>query len=361
MNDPDWRDEIVCNFRMSGDLSPGFKLYAGEKKLLDAISETRAKPDGSPLDFNVTRYYASLAGNNVNDPVRRQFMPSFHELEVKKYELEDPLGEEDHAPCERLIHRYSNRALLLTTSECAVYCRHCFRRRFSGRGGGPIGDPALKQVLGYLASHTEIMELLISGGDPLILTDEGLEKIFTAIRKVRDDLVFRICSRVPVVFPRRIGPDTVDMLSRFQPVWMVTQFNHPRELADAAGTAVGHLVDAGIPVVNQTVLLKGINDSSAVLAELFQGLLAMRVKPYYLFQGDLARGTAHFRTTIESGRLIMEDLKRRVSGLALPVYAVDLPGGGGKINLMETSAVKIEKGFHYFRNYEGKLFRYPSF
>jgi lysine 2,3-aminomutase len=356
----DWREEIRKNIRTTEDLPPNITLQKKERVFFKLI-ESEEEGQDPKLDFNVTRYYASLAGREAGDPIRRQFLPVSDELKIKDIELPDPLGEEKFTPCERLIHRYKDRALLLVTSECAVYCRHCFRRSFSGSGAGVIGGQVLTRALQYIGERPGIKEILLSGGDPLTLGDKSLLNILERLRAIRENLTIRICSRIPVVLPGRIGPRLASGLSKYHPLWMVTQFNHPRELTDASRDAVDNLLHAGIPVLNQAVLLKGINDSPDILEALFQGLVSMRVKPYYLFQGDLAQGTSHFRTTIKRGLEIMDELKSRVSSLALPIYAVDLPGGGGKVNLMESVPLVEENGYHLFQSDEGKLYRYPAF
>jgi lysine 2,3-aminomutase len=306
----------------------------------------------------VTPYIEGLE-SEPNGPIRRQFEPSDEEARVLDYELADPLGEDAYTPVPGLIHRYPNRALVLVTDSCAVHCRYCFRRGFTGRGSGPLKHEEINGAKEYLADHPEIQELLLSGGDPLTLPDRNLENVLAAFRGVRGTLVLRLCTRIPGVQPGRVTRSLCRMLARYAPLWTVFQINHPRELTAAVTAAVGRLVSAGVPVVTQTVLLRGVNDDPGVLAELFQGLVARSAKPYYLLQADLVRGTAHFRVPLGEGLAIFDALKQLVSGLACPVYAVDIPNGGGKIAL--TAAVSgPENGWFTLTGPGGETGCYPD-
>lgn len=338
------------------------------------------------LPLAITPYYLELAASN--DGVRRQCVPTFRELEGKSYEYADPLHEHRFSPVPRLVHRYPDRALLLAVDTCAVACRHCFRRYLTcgarGGGAGGNGGPGtgggislaeLEVVESYLDEHHEIREVIVSGGDPLTLDSE---RLFAVMRGAAGGSsvtsgtlprrIVRIASRMPVVMPGRITPALAAGLSTAGAAWFVTQFNHPAELTAEALGAVGSLIDAGIPVLNQAVLLGGVNDRPDILAELFAGLAAARVKPYYLFQGDLAAGTSHLRVNLERGLEIVRDLRFLVSGLAMPVYAVDLPEGGGKIPLHERSIVGRERvrdgewegEWYILEDAAGRRFRYPA-
>ena len=317
------------------------------------------KGEDNKLKFMVNSYYASLAGEDVSDPVRRQFIPTCEEFKIKEYELTDPLGEDEYSPLPRLIHRYRDRVLLLVTDVCAMYCRHCFRRSFSGHDAGVISTDELKAVAVYLSEHSEINEILLSGGDPLTCSDRKIHEILQTIRSVRPEIVIRLATRIPVVLPVRLTDNLVGILAENGPIWIVTQFNHKNELSETAAERIEKLVDRGLPVLNQSVLLKGVNDNVMALEELFQALVRLRIKPYYLFQGDLAAGTSHFRVSISEGRKLMSQLRVRISGLALPVYAVDMPGGGGKIPLTGNFSVGEDEKNYYFRNIEGKEYSYP--
>ena len=317
-----------------------------------------AAPDGFPR--RTTPYFESLAGDTPSDPIRMQFEPAAAEERILEYEADDPLNETRYTPVPRLIHRYRNRALLLTTASCAVHCRYCFRRHFAGSGVNHLSAAELSAAVSYLAEHREIEELLLSGGDPFTMTDSRIDALLAVVREARPDVVIRICTRVPGVLPGRITDELVDMLAAHGKIWTVAQFNHPAELTDESTAAIGKLIDHGIPVVSQTVLLRAINDDPEVLATLFQGLVSMRVKPYYLFQADLARGTSHFRVPLDRGLEIVGKLRGRVSSLAMPVYAVDIPGGGGKITLDDASVSINVDGWFELAAPDGRTGCYPS-
>ncbi|MBI9100453.1 MAG: KamA family radical SAM protein [Spirochaetaceae bacterium] len=352
MTEKNWQSMLNKALTSPDDLQ-GFSLSEKEKAYFSM------KKDHDNLTFMVNPYYASLAEDKWDDPVRRQFIPTVDEYTTKKYELSDPLGEDRYTPVPRLIHRYRDRVLLLVTDSCAMYCRHCFRRSFTGHKAGVISYGELENVAAYLSDHREVNEILLSGGDPLTCSDKKVREILTVIRSVRPDIVIRLATRIPVVLPMRISDSLVNILSENSPIWLVTQFNHSNEITEQAEAAVDKLIGKGIPLLNQSVLLKGINDSVSALENLFQALVRLRIKPYYLFQGDLAAGTSHFRVSIERGREIMSRLRLRISGLALPVYAVDMPGGGGKIPLTENFAMSEDEENYYFRNIEGKPYSYP--
>ncbi len=323
-------------------------------------------PENPPhLPVGSSRYYLSLAASldPARDPIAAQTVRTDAEDVVLPHESVDPLAEARFMPVPRLIHRYPNRVLLLACERCATYCRHCFRRHFTGQSGGQIKSEDLARVASYVGKHLEIDEVLISGGDPLMLDDERLVSILDAIQAAVDPraLLFRIATRMPVVMPKRI---TVTLAKRLREhgkgrVWVVTQVNHPREMTPAFAQAIACFVDQGIPVLNQAVLLRGVNNDVDVLAELFGGLLRARVKPYYLFQGDLAAGTSHFRTTIDEGLDLMDALRDRLSGMAMPTYAVDLPDGGGKIVLTRATVQGIRDGSYLLLDRAGQQHRYP--
>ncbi len=305
---------------------------------------------------------AEAAGGTLpaDHPLRLQAIPTEAELLPLPHELADPLGEAGHSPLPRLVYRYADRALLLVTDQCALHCRHCFRSRFTGGGRGAISRDELHEVAEYLARRPEISELILSGGDALLLPDAKLDEILRLTGRVRANLTFRVATRAPIVLPSRITAPLVRMLRSQAPLWVVTQVNHPDELDEASGEALDRLVDGGVPVVNQTVLLSGVNDDAATLATLFRSLVARRVKPYYLFQGDLAPGTSRFRVNLERAIEIAAELRRRLSGLAMPVLAVDIPGGGGKVRL-EGSAYDGEDANGYrLIGLDGRVYHYPK-
>jgi lysine 2,3-aminomutase len=293
------------------------------------------------LPFAVTPHFASLARPEKDDPIRRQFFPDPRELRNRDpFALDDPLGEYRYRAALRLIHQYHDRALLLAAGTCAGYCRHCFRRIWlASASSAAVQSAELQPALAYLAAHTEICELLVSGGDPLTLDNAGLSDLFDRLRHVRPDIMFRVCTRVPITEPSRLDSGTIALFAQFRPLRLMVHVNHPRELsaspssAGASRAALAACVGAGIPVYVQTVLMRGINDDPALLAQLFQDCLDTGLLPYYLFQMDLAPGTAHFRVPLKQGLAIYRKLQSFISGPGLPVYAVDLPGGGGKIRL----------------------------
>jgi lysine 2,3-aminomutase len=350
METGEWEKKLAECYRNVTDFPAGFNLIKSEIDYLNT--------GFMGFRMSVPRSYFELMQTD-NDPIRRQFMPQIDELTTTSSELSDPLGEEQYKVTERLIHRYPDRALFLASDTCAMYCRHCFRRDYLSGNPAPINTQEIYRAAVYLQLHTEIKELIISGGDPLILDDSLIDEMLSVFKKFRPDIIFRIASRIPVVLPSRITTSLVKLLSKFKPLFLITQFNHPAELSYVSREAVASLVNGGIPVLNQAVLLKSVNDSVEVLAELFQELVRCCVKPYYLFQGDLASGTHHLRVSIIRGLEIMKELRTRISGLALPVYAVDLPGGGGKIPLTESYIQKITGTEVIFSDINGKDFFYP--
>ncbi|MFP4378640.1 MAG: KamA family radical SAM protein [Spirochaetales bacterium] len=315
----------------------------------------------SALPERVSDYYRSLAlsPDPAVDPIAAQFVRQQREEEWLPYESDDPLADRAYEVVPRLIHHYERRALVLANDQCAMYCRHCFRRHLTGRRGEHISQAEVTAVAEYLQDHREIVELVVSGGDPLVMPAERIVALLSSVRDVRPDLTFRLSTRVPVVEPSRVTNDLAEALASAGPLWLVIQCNHPAELSEAFVAAADRMLRAGIPLLNQSVLLRGVNDSVDTLTRLFEGLVNARVKPYYLFQGDLAAGTSHFRVNIDRGLDLMQELRSRVSGLALPKYAVDLPGGGGKIELTQAAVVRREKEWYVLRAASGAEYRYP--
>lgn len=290
----------------------------------------------------VTDYYLSLANpDDPEDPILRQCRPDSRELDDQNIADPDPLAEVRDSPMPGLVHRYPDRVLLIATNQCAVRCRHCLRKRiWADEQAETIDAEAVEAIVDYLGRHTEVREVLVSGGDPLTLADDYLDHLLSRLRSVSHLEILRIGTRMPVVLPSRITDGLCRMLRTHRPLWLATQFNHPTELTQAARAACEHLLDHGIPIVNQTVLLKGINDNADSLEALFRSLLTFGVKPYYLFHGDPVRGTRHFRTGVPAGLEIMSTLRKRLSGLALPAFAIDLPGGEGKVVLTPETPVR---------------------
>ena len=275
---------------------------------------------------------ALIPGGDPDDPLARQFLPSEAELEVLPEELADPVGDAAHSPVRGIVHRYADRVLLTPTHACAVYCRFCFRREVVGPGGeGGLGDAELDAAVAYVAARPAIWEVILTGGDPLVLSPRRLRAIMARLAAVPHVRVIRLHTRVPVVDPARVTPKLVAALRcGDRAVWIGLHANHPRELTAAARAACARLVDAGFPMVSQSVLLRGVNDDPATLEALLRGFVEMRVKPYYLHQADLAPGTSHHRASIAEGRALLRDLRGRLSGLAQPTYVLDIPGGHGK-------------------------------
>ena len=316
------------------------------------------------LPFAVTEYFASLALPNKDDPIRRQFFPDPREALPDPFALNDPLGEYRYHAAPRLVHQYRDRALLLASNSCAGYCRHCFRRVWLCSAPPLSGADELRPALAYLAAHGEIREVLVSGGDPLTADNAGLGGLLSLLRNVQPGLMLRLCTRVPVTEPSRLDEATIALCAAFRPLRLIVHINHPRELSAPCRAALAACVNAGIPVHIQTVLMRGINDDPALLAQLFRDCLDAGLSPYYLFQMDLAPGTAHFRLPLTQGIAIYRELSALVSGLALPAYAVDLPGGGGKIRLHD-NVIAGEKDtpagtVYVLKDRNGKEWYYPK-
>jgi lysine 2,3-aminomutase len=311
----------------------------------------------SRYPVRITEYYAALI-KQENDAIWKQCMPDVRELEDYS-QCPDPLEEEALTPVPGVIHRYPDRVVLLVSNRCAVYCRFCMRKRLVGSGDAPMGEGELLNAVNYIAAHTEIHDVILSGGDPLMLDDASLSMILTALRAIPHVAIIRIGTRIPVTLPERITSELCTMLRRFHPIYINTHFNHPDEITSASSSACALLADAGIPLGNQTVLLKGVNDSVETMRNLMTALLAIRVRPYYLHQMDLVKGTAHFRTSIRTGLEIMRGLRGHVSGLAVPHYVIDLPGGKGKVALLPDD-VKIEGNILHIRTYTGEMVTYQD-
>jgi lysine 2,3-aminomutase len=311
------------------------------------------------LPFGVSRAYAALSRTEdpLTDPIAAQYIPTERELVTLPYESTDPIGDTRYMVTERLVRHYFDRALLLVSDRCATYCRFCFRRHFTGHGGGRISEVQLDDACRFLSRTPEVKEILLSGGDPLMLSDRDLEQVIARLKQVDPAYTVRICTRMPVVLPSRVTADLAHLLGGFSSLWMVIHANHPRELTDEVRAGIRRVLGAGVPVLNQSVLLKGINDDAETLEQLFRGLVQFGVKPYYLFQGDLASGTAHFRVSMARGIRLMGELRSRLSGLALPTYAVDLPGGG-KVPV-ESSLLRTDPDAYVLRGPDGNEYRYP--
>ena len=306
--------------------------------------------------IRINPYYLSLI-EEVGDPIWKQVVPDSRELIATG--VEDPLHEEEDSEVANVTHRYPDRVLFYVNYMCPIYCRFCTRKRKVGDPDS-IPDDNTEIGLEYLREHPEVRDVIISGGDPLMLTDRKLDYIVGGIRSIEHIEIIRIGSRVPVTLPQRITPELCAILKKHHPFYINTHFNHPREITPETTKACGMLADAGIPLGNQAVLLKGVNDDPEVMIELMKKLLAIRVKPYYIYQADLVVGTDHFRTSIKKGLEIIAALRGHISGLGVPHYVVDAPGGGGKIALLPDPVVSFDDDEIRLRNYEGGVYSYPS-
>ncbi|MBY0560568.1 lysine-2,3-aminomutase-like protein [Hyphomicrobium sp.] len=310
----------------------------------------------------LTPFIANLIDtNDPNDPIARQFIPSAKELETHPREEADPIGDNLKSPAPGIVHRYADRVLLKIASVCPVYCRFCFRREMVGPSNGEaLSSADLASALDYIAANPKIWEVILTGGDPFILSPRRIEDVTAALSAIPHVKILRWHTRVPVVDPTRITDDLIAALkATTKTVFVGIHTNHARELEGRASDAIARLVDAGIPLVSQTVLLKGVNDNADTLEALMRRLVELRVKPYYLHHGDLAPGTAHFRTTIAEGRALMAELRRRISGLALPTYVLDLPGAHGKVPI-ERHATMADDGVDIFTDRNGRNHRYED-
>ena len=349
---PDWRWQMRHRIRSVDEL---LRLFPGLRDQAAVIGRAAAR-----FPLAITPYYAALIRRAADtDPIFRLAVPRAAELYDPPHLAADPLGEERHTPVPALIRRYPDRALVLATTTCATYCRHCDRKRLAGARAAALTPAALRRIAAWLRGHPEIRDVIISGGDPLTLGDAVLARILAAVRAVPSVEIIRLGTRAPATLPQRITPGLVRMLRRFQPLWINTQFNHPRELTPAARTALARLADAGFPLGNQSVLLRGVNDSAEVLEELFRGLVRHRVRPYYLFQCELVRGGEHFRVPIRRGLELMEQLRGRLGGLALPVYVLDTPAAG-KIPLTTGTILVADARRTTLRSSMGVRVDYPE-
>jgi lysine 2,3-aminomutase len=320
-----------------------------------------AKLANRKLALAITPYFFNLIDPaDEHCPIRRQVIPRIEETDTAPWEMSDPCGEDSHSPVPGLVHRYPDRVLFLVTDRCAAYCRYCTRSRLVSNASGYDFHPEFDRQIEYIAQHPEIRDVLLSGGDPLLLSDDKLESLLGRLRAIPHVEFLRIGSRIPTFLPQRITPELCAMLKRFHPLFISIHSNHPRELTTEVRDAVGRLADAGIPLGNQSVLLKHVNDDATVMTALVQKLLMCRVKPYYLYQCDLIAGSAHLRASVSKGLDIMEQLRGHTTGYAVPQYVIDAPGGGGKVPINPEYVLCRNAGRVLIRNYEGKLFEYPE-
>lgn len=341
----DWKWQIANQISTLDQLDELLELSEIERSAFEG---------GLPLSFSVTPHYAGLL---KHDALRRTVIPTDHENKLGTGELADPLGEEDHRATPHLIHTYPDKVLFLVTTFCSTYCRYCTRSRLVGKS--PADFQALEESFNYIEEHTEIRDVLLSGGDPLTMTDSVLDAILTRLREIPHVRMVRIGSKVPVVLPMRITDELCSILRRHR-VWLSLHFIHAAELSPETQSACRKLSDHGISMISQTVLLKEINDDTQSLIDLFYGLLEINVKPYYLLQCDPVRGSAHFRTSVTKGIELIRSLHGHISGVAVPQYVIDAPGGGGKVPILDEKQIRREGDDVIFLNYKGKEYRYPD-
>jgi lysine 2,3-aminomutase len=343
----DWAWQLRHAVRTPDELARALRLTPREREGVERAA-------GAGLPVSITPYYLSLCDpDDPACPVRRQCVPLADEGDEVPGDLADPLGEIAHEVAPDLVSRYPDRALLLVTDRCAVYCRFCTRSRMVGEGGGARALERLEPAFRHLEAHPELRDVIVSGGDPLAMSTERLARIVARLRSIASVEIIRLATRVPVTLPQRVTGELVRALRPYHPLWVMTHFNHPKELTPRAREACELLADHGFPVMNQTVLLRGINDRAETLEALFRGLVRARVRPYYLLQADPVRGTGHLRTPLARGLEIMAALQGRLSGIALPKFIVDTPGGMGKVPLSPDAVVARRPGQTDLRTFRG--------
>ncbi|NVO08644.1 MAG: KamA family radical SAM protein [Bacteroidales bacterium] len=318
--------------------------------------------DKYALPLRITPYYASLLSqDDPNQALRRTMVPTVNEVTMSRGEFADPLGEEHHSPVPNLVHRYPDRVLFLSTGFCSAYCRYCTRSHMVAKDKCHIGIKAWEPALQYIRDHSEVRDVLISGGDPLTMPDPHIEYLLSSLRAIPHVEIIRIGTKVPVVLPQRITKTLVNMLKKYHPLFMSIHFSHPDELTPEVIEVCGRLADAGIPLGSQTVLLKGVNDDLGTMKNLMHGVLKARVRPYYIYQCDPIPGSSHFRTHVAKGLELIKGLRGFTSGYAVPTFVIDAPGGGGKIPLLPEYFLGTENGEVILKNYEDKIYTYPDF
>ncbi|MBI3291524.1 MAG: KamA family radical SAM protein [Elusimicrobia bacterium] len=349
----DWRWQMSHRIVTLAQLEPWVNLTVDEKRAV-SFSEGRFR-------MAIPPYWADLVDpNDPACPIRRQTIPTMDELKSSVHDLADPLGEEQDTVAPGVVHRYPDRILFLVNDVCAMYCRYCTRKRIVGGGYGVLRGDEFQQAMDYIRRNKKIRDVLISGGDPLTMSDERLEQIISTLRAIDHVEFIRLGTRYPVTLPQRVTPELCAMLKKYHPLWMSIHFNHPKEVTPEVHRACGRLADAGIPLGSQTVLLRGINDKPTIMMKLMHELLKIRVRPYYIYQCDLVPGSEHFRTPISTGIKIIEALRGHTTGYAVPTFVIDAPGGGGKIPLMPDYVISKSRKGILLKNYEGKVYFYPE-
>ena len=349
----DWKWQVKNRIETYEELSKYF-TFAPEEA--EGIKKALAK-----FRMAITPYYLSLIDpNDPFDPIRRQAIPQGAECNIAPADLNDPLHEDEDSPAPGLTHRYPDRVLFLITDMCSMYCRHCTRRRFAGQKDDESPSERIEKCLAYIEKTPQVRDVLLSGGDALMVSDKKLEYIIQRLRAIPHVEIVRIGSRTPVVCPQRITPELCEMLKKYHPIWLNTHFNHPNEFTPEAEQALARLANAGIPLGNQTVLLRGVNDCVHVMKKLMHELVRNRVRPYYIYQCDLSMGLEHFRTPVSKGIEIIENLRGHTSGYAVPTFVVDAPGGGGKTPVMPQYVISQSPDKVILRNFEGVITTYTE-
>jgi lysine 2,3-aminomutase len=336
-----------------GQLTSLIPMTAEEQEQLKQVTQK--------YPVSITPYYFSLIDPfDEDDPILKQAVPSFQEISLNDIGYEDPLAEQRESVVPGLVHRYPDRVLMVLTDICPMLCRHCTRKREWRRGGWVRTREEIDSMIAYIRGNKSVRDVVVSGGDPLTLSTKRLEKVIAKLRQIDHVEIIRIGSRFPVVLPQRIDDELCEMLSKYSPIWFNTHFNHPREITPEAAQACDRLLRAGVPVNNQSVLLKGINDTVETQLELSHGLLRIKVRPYYLYHCDEVQGTEHLRTPVETGLKILEGMRGHTSGLAIPTFVIDLPDGGGKIPLQPDHVISFDDDRLLLRNYQGHIFQYRN-
>lgn len=349
----DWKWQVRHRIETLEDLKKYIHLTPEEEEGVRESLKT--------IRMAITPYYLSLINlEDPHDPIRKQSIPTINELHVSAADIQDPLHEDGDSPVPGLTHRYPDRVLFLITDQCAMYCRHCTRRRFAGQKDASSPIERIDKCIDYIARTPQVRDVLLSGGDALLVPDDRIEYILKKLRDIPHVEIIRFGSRTPVVMPQRITPEFVDMIKKYHPVWLNTHFNHPNEITPESKAACERLANAGVPLGNQSVLLRGVNDCTHVMKKLVHELVKIRVRPYYIYVCDLSMGIGHFRTPISKGIEIIENLRGHTSGYAVPTFVVDAPGGGGKIPVMPNYVVSQAPHRVVVRNYEGVLTTYTE-
>ncbi|MBN2206477.1 MAG: KamA family radical SAM protein [Candidatus Aminicenantes bacterium] len=346
MSLPEWRNQLKGSLRTAAEIARTFDLDLDEVKRI-----------ARQFKIQITPYYASLI-KRKGDPIWRQIVPDPAELDTESGAM-DPLAEDEDSPVPSIVHRYPDRCLFLVSHMCASYCRFCTRKRKVG-DSSKIHPRHIEEGIDYIGAHPEIRDVIVSGGDPLMLSDWRLESILSKLRAIPHVEILRIGTRIPCVLPQRVTPELAAMFKKYHPLFINVHFNHPDEITEESGRALGLLADAGIPLGNQTVLLKGVNDDPETMKRLMQKLLTVRVRPYYIYQADYVQGSEHLRTSVGKGLEVLQGLRGWTSGLAVPYFVIDAPGGGGKIPLIPNYVESYDDKRVVLRNYAGETFVYPQ-